>query len=270
MSGVPGEQPRPDGNKTLESKVKLVGIWLTFLGVAINAFISYLNIQASNEIKTQQALFDQQQSQQSLAIDRIKTDLSRKNQDLSRLQFVKELLPDAVSPEKKSATFLTLVQLTLTEGEYKQLVSALSTSTDEELRKLGETGLTEIEARDQKEYNQLAALVAKIHSDTKSIRLKAMDDLYGYINNPKMISAVLTSLSDARDNPEHVNGRVNALYLLRNAGDSAWTAQNLQQADEVMDGLRVGAESVGPPFGPQTARVYKSVITRLNSLRNAN
>jgi len=264
-------------NNTEKSKVEIkysvenIGIWLTFLGVVVTAIISFTNNQTTNELKSKQIAISERQTQHQRILRTIKSEIEQKDQDLSRLKFVKELLPDAMSgEEKRSAIFLTLVQLTLTDAEYEKLVTAMSSSQESSLRKTGKVGLEGIEKKQTIVAKNIVNLIEQISSDNKAARLKAMGDIYQtYKGNSLMLSAVLDYLAPASEKPLHIQGRINALFLLRNAEDSAWTVANLQRAHEVVSSVESGANSIGPKLGPQTKSVLQSVFSRLKSLQES-
>ena len=266
------ENRKTDESKAFASKnVEKIGVWLTFLGVLVTGFISFLNNQITNELKVKQISLSETQIEHQRVLGIIKSNIEQKDQDLSRLKFVKDLLPDAMSGEKKrSATFLTLVQLTLTDAEYEKLVLAMSSSQESNLRETGKYGLEGIETKQNIDANKIVNLVDQISSDDKAVRLKVMDEIYKmYKGSSKMLSAVLDYLAPASEKPLHVQGRINALFLLRNAEDAAWTAAHIQRAQEVLSSVESGAEKVGPKLGPQTVGVLRSVRRRIVSLQEA-
>jgi hypothetical protein len=248
-----------------QDAAKSLGIWLTFAGVLVNAIIAAWNGYVANDIKHKQVELQQFQSQNQASLNLVTSQLSKKDQDLSRLKFVRDLLPDALTGDRqRSATFLTLVQLTLTDDEYRSLIQALSSSADENLKSVGQQAFTALADTEQQNAQAIIQLVEKISSDDKATRLQAMDEIYKqHIRDTKLISALLEFLSAGSDIPLHIQGRINALFALRATPNNIWTPALVESAKSALANMKVGADRIGPPIGSQTDQVRLEVSAKL-------
>lgn len=236
------------------------GAWLALFGVIITGAISIRNADQAAKIEAAQQISNEK-------IEIIKAEIERKNQDLSRLKFVREVLPDALSiDQQKRDSFLLLVELALEPKEYARLVEKMALSSNKFVQALGvqatETRIKEIEE-----------LVNQIKEPTKASRQEAVYRLkQKYSDNPKMVSSLLDYLSkkktgEGANGEQHDDGRINALYVLRSAAGEVWNDDLISDAERAFVETEEAIKQLPADSTKQTKQLLGELRTKLGIVK---
>lgn len=244
-----------------------LGVWLTFCAVLINGGISIYNSSSARNIEAAQNDLASAQATVKSDIERLRVANEQRQQDLSRFEFVKDIIPKTMSANpRESATFLALVEFTLSEAEFIKLANALSASVDKELREIGDKATETINTRRDADRTRIEELFSQIESDERALRVNAMNEFYShFMDSPELSLRAVAYIDEISKNTANIEGRLNALYLLLFSEDDAWNFASANSALDALAKLKRSAETVGvgPSFGPQTHETFNRAVARL-------
>jgi hypothetical protein len=170
------------------------------------------------------------------------TGVEESRERVDRYKWVFGLFPDLVAADERKRNFtVSLMRLALTKDEASQMFTGLQTSSDTGLRALGQEVVAAIETE------PIAQLVAQMNADAADVRKRAVAELERrYATSSQAITLTLRTYDPAAIDRLSPSAVINGLYFLANTQPSAWDAEQVALARQVVtriEGRRPGTQT---------------------------
>lgn len=239
-----------------KSLVERLGFLIGVIGPLITLVLTVVNTYTKYQIDAQESRLKNLE----LTLRERTTGIEESKERVERYKWVLTLLPSLTEEDVTNRNFtVALVRLALTREEAEQLFASLQALPNQELKQVGQQGLTSIENQ------ELNRLVLQMNANSADERISAVQRLQDkYHSSSTAISLVLDLYSPERLSALSPSGIINGLVYLQQTDPEAWTAQNRKAAREVL--ARISAE--GP--GPRTKEVINNLEQFLDALEHPN
>jgi len=216
-----------------------ISFWIGIIGTIVTIGLTVWNTITKNQIDAQKATLEMAQAKQDSTLKRIQAELDERTtrieeskERVERYKWVFDLFPSLTAPDEKKKNFsVNLIRLALTTEEAQTLFTGLQTSKDKNLKSVGETGITAID-------NEALYLVNQIDGNDASTRKSAVARLIrAYHSSSQAIGATLDLLGSKKIGTLSASGKINALVFLSNTDSQAWTADQLTEANKVLQSI---------------------------------
>jgi len=152
---------------------------------------------------------------------------------VERYKWVFSMYKDLTDADQRKSKFTAgLITLALSDSESTKLFSALRSSSDTVLQKLGTNGFATVE------NSRIAALVAKVDTSSAGDRINAVGELEkNYASSNYAITLILDLYNPDNISRMSGNGLINGLYYLNSTNITAWNPQQIKRGKEIYDRL---------------------------------
>ncbi len=236
----------------ITSTTSKITLWITILSGAVTLILTIYNAFTSNKIQQREEDLKTLQYQLQTKAQ----DMEQQKANVSRYEWVFSHFSDIENKDPRKRNFTTsLIRLALSKDEAEQLFNSLQNSGDTLLQTVGQNGISNINSE------PIAALVSQLDANTADSRLNAFNELKNkYISSSTAIDLVLNLYTNDRINTLSPNGIINGLYFLGGTDANAWTKQQIEQGNAVLQ--VINQQKLGPKT-KQAVDYFRAQMKRL-------